>query len=84
MPRQAPKANPTDMLILDRSRVLDRMIWTAARHAVVVPEPFSASTTPPAADEVLSQRRNTMPAPDHERRQLSSAIELRPAARRAA
>ncbi len=29
------------MLILDKDRALDRMIWLSGRHALVVPEEFS-------------------------------------------
>jgi len=37
------------MLILDKERALDRMIWLSGRHAVVVPELFTHDRPPSAA-----------------------------------
>jgi hypothetical protein len=36
------------MLILDKDRALDRMIWASGRHAVVVPEQFTHERAPAA------------------------------------
>jgi len=36
------------MLILDKDRTLDRMIWLSGRHSVVVPEQFSYDHAPAA------------------------------------
>ena len=89
MPRGRRAANPTGMLILDLSRALDRMIWTAGRHAVVVPEPFSSAGAPPTApvptslDEPPWVWREASPAVDRDPRRLASAVELGTAARRA-
>ncbi|MBI5283749.1 MAG: hypothetical protein HY874_01525 [Chloroflexi bacterium] len=38
------------MLILDKDRTLDRMIWLSGRHSVVVPEQFSYDHAPAVAD----------------------------------
>jgi hypothetical protein len=69
------------MLILDRSRALDRMIWTASRDALVVPEPFStASMMTTAAPRIPvgdARWRDNPPAFDHGPRRLSSTLELR-------
>jgi len=37
------------MLILDKEKALDRMIWLSGRHAVVVPELFAHDRPPSAA-----------------------------------
>jgi hypothetical protein len=36
------------MLILDKDRTLDRMIWLSGRHSVVVPEQLSYGHAPAA------------------------------------
>ena len=38
------------MLILDKDRTLDRMIWLSGRHSVVVPEQLSYGHAPAAPD----------------------------------
>jgi len=79
------------MLILDKSSALDRMIWTAGRHAVMVPEQFSSAGAPPSAvlapttaDLAPWRWREAEPALDRGPRRLSSALELRAAEKRTA
>ena len=58
------------MLILDKDRALDRMIWLSGRHALVVPEEFThehapsaAAVAPPAPDHTWRWRAALLPGP---------------------
>jgi len=86
MPLRASGGESTAMLILDRSRALDRMIWTAGRHTVVVPEPFSSTITDAVskpADDAPWHWSNEPSILQRGPRRLSSTVELREVAKRA-
>lgn len=75
------------MLILDRSRALDRLIWTAGRYTLVVPDPFSTTSTittvtPPTLAGDPRWRDDPL-ALDRGPHRLSSTLELRALVKRA-
>ncbi len=67
------------MLILDKSRALDRMIWASGRHAVIVPDEFThfhnvPGVVPGRSPDDLAWRWRAATATPHRRRRASHEV----------